>query len=257
MTFLEIQEKINKNTPVDFGAVFGSAFDVFQKVWLQGLLLQLLGILVQYGSSMILYIPLMALGFVVDDQALASEELTTESIVIFALFIVLYLAIIIVVATFNFGLQAAFYRIVRVRERNKQTEQGVNFGMFFKKKYIKKVFVLSMAHLGIMVLAMLLCVIPFFYVIIPLQFAVIIFAFHPDLTVNEIYKAAFKLGNSKWGVTFGLVFVSAILAIPVGLLACFIGVYFTISFIYLPGYLVYKEVVGFYEDDDAIAQIGA
>lgn len=257
MTFLEIQEKINKNTPVDFGTVFGSAFDLFQKVWLQGFLLQLLGILVQYGTSMILYIPLMALSFVVDDQALASEDITTESIIIFVLFLVLYLAIIIVIATFSFGLQAAFYRIVRVKERNKRTELGVNFGMFFKKKHIKKVFVLSMAQIGIVILAVMLCVIPVFYVIVPLQFVIIIFAFHPDLTVNEVYKVAFKLGNAKWGVTFGLILISGFLALFAGFLACFIGIYFTISFVYLPGYLVYKEVVGFYEDDDAIAQIGA
>jgi len=257
MTFLEIQEKIHKNASVDFGVIFGHAFNLFQKVWLQGFLLQLLGMLVQYGSSVILYVPLMALGFVVDEQSLASEELTTESIIIFIVFIVLYLIIIIVVATFSFGLQAAFYRIVRVKDRNKRTEQGVNFGMFFKKKHIKKVFVLSMAHLGITILAILLCVIPFFYVLIPLQFAVIIFAFHPDVTINEIYKAAFKLGNAKWGITFGLFLVCGFLAIFVGILACFIGIYFTISFVYLPAYLVYKEVVGFYEDDDTIAQIGA
>lgn len=257
MTFLEIQEKIHKNAPVDFGAVFGDAFNLFQKVWLQGFLLQLLGILVQYGSSMILYIPLMALGFVVDDQALVSDGLSSGNVVVFVLFIVLYLIIIIVLATFNFGLQAAFYRIVRVKDRNKQAEIGVNFGMFFKKQYIKKVFVLSMAQIGIAILAVLLCVIPFFYVIIPLQFAIIIFAFHPDLTINEMYKAAFKLGNAKWGITFGLMFISGFLAIIVGFLACFIGIYFTISFVYLPAYLVYKEVVGFYEDDDAIAQIGA
>lgn len=257
MTFSEIQEKIKKNAPVDFGNVFGSAFDLFQKVWLQGFLLQLLGILVQYGSSMILYIPLMALGFVVNDQALVTENLSLGSIVIFILFMVLCLVIIIILVTFNFGLQAAFYRIVRVKDRNKQTQQGVNFGMFFKKKHIKKVVVLSMAHIGIIILALMLCVIPIFYVLIPLQFAIIIFAFHPDLTVNEVYKAAFKLGNAKWGVAFGLVLVSGFLAIFVGFLACLIGIYFTISFVYLPGYLVYKEVVGFYEDDEAIAQIGA
>ncbi|MFC4634843.1 hypothetical protein ACFO3O_13050 [Dokdonia ponticola] len=256
MTFLQIQEKINKNNPVDFGDVFGEAINLFQKVWLQGFLLLVLSFLIQYGLSLLMYIPAIALEFIVDDQALEGD-FNIVAILVMILFLVLYLVTLIVVTTFNFGLQAAFYRIVRVKERNKRAELGINFGMFFKKKHIKKLFIFSMAQAGIGILAFMLCVIPILYVFIPLQFALIIFAFHPDLTINEIYKAAFNLGNAKWGVTFGLVFVSGILASIVGLVACFIGIYFTLSFVYLPAYLVYKRVVGFYEDDDAIAQIGA
>ncbi|MEP0264855.1 hypothetical protein [Dokdonia sp.] len=255
MTFPQLLEKIQRNPSVDFGNVFSDAFNLYQKVWLQGLLLQLLGILVQYGMSMILYIPLLVLGFVAPDQP--GEDLNGASIFILIVFVVMYLVMIVVLATFNFGLQAAFYRIVRMKDRNKKTEKGVNFGMFFKKKHLKKIFILSMAHIGISILAVMLCILPIFYVLIPLQFAIIIFAFYPDLSINDIYKAAFKLGNAKWGIAFGLMLVSGILAGLVGLLACVIGIYFTISFVYLPGYIIYKEVVGFYEDEDVIAQIGA
>ncbi|WP_299684987.1 hypothetical protein [uncultured Dokdonia sp.] len=255
MTLSEIQEKIIKNPPVDFGDIFGKAFELFKMVWLQGFLLLLLGILIQYGLSLIMYIPALGMEFMVDEQSL-DGDFNVMAIVLGVLFFVLYLAVLIAVTTFNFGLQAAFYRIVRVRDRNKQTEQGVNFGMFLKKEHIKKLFVLSMAQMGITIVALMLCVIPIFYVFVPLQFAIIIFAFNPDLTINDIYTAAFKLGNAKWGVTFGLVFVLGLLAVIIGLIACFIGVYFTLSIVYLPAYLIYKEVVGFYEDDEAIAQIG-
>lgn len=256
MTFPQLLEKIQKNPSVDFGTVFSDALTLFQKVWLQGLLLQLLGILVQYGVSMIMYIPGIGMQFVIEDQ-IVDDTLSVTSILVIVLFVLLYLVMIVVLITFNFGLQAAFYRIVRVKDRNKQTQQGINFGMFFKKQYLKKIFILSMAHAGISILATMLCLIPLFYVIIPLQFAIIIFAFYPDLSINDIYKAGFKLGNAKWGVTFGLVVVAGILAVIVGFLACLIGIYFTMSFIYLPAYIIYKEVVGFYEDEDAIAQIGA
>lgn len=255
MTFSEIQEKISKNAPVDFGAVFGSSIDLFQKVWLQGFLLLLLSFLVQYGLFLIMYIPAIGLEFVVGDQV--GEDFNIMGVLVLVLFVLLSLVMSIVVTTFNFGLQAAFYRIVRVKDRNQQSQQGINFGMFFKKKYIKKLFVFSMAQVGISMLAVMLCVIPIFYVFIPLQFAVILFAFHPDLTINELYKAAFKLGNAKWGITFGLMFISVLLAAIVGFLACLIGIYFTFSFVYLPAYFIYKEVVGFYEDDDAISKIGA
>ena len=50
-------------------------------------------------------------------------------------------------------------------------------------------------------------------------------------------------------MTFGLVIVSSILAEVVGLLLCGIGIFATASFIYLPTYYIYKEVVGF--DDNS------
>ena len=72
----------------------------------------------------------------------------------------------------------------------------------------------------------------------------------------HIIKAAFKLGNKKWGITFALLFVCSVTAYFVGLIACGIGIYATTSFIFLPSYLVYKKVVGFSEVEDAIARIG-
>lgn len=254
MTLSQLLLKIQVNKSVDFGEIFNEAINLFQKVWLQGLLLQLLVILVSYGVSMVMYIPMMASVFVLSD--LEPDEQGVVSIIIGILFFALYLIIIVLLATFSFGLQAAFFRIVRMKERNIATQRGVNFGMFFKKKHLKKLFVLAMAQIGISILAVMLCVIPIFYVIVPLQFASIIFAFHPELSVNDIYKAAFQIGNKKWGVAFALLLVSGILAIVIGFLACFIGIYATLSFAYLPAYLIYKEVVGFYEDEDAIAKIG-
>ena len=92
---------------------------------------------------------------------------------------------------------------------------------------------------------------------IPLQFIAIIFAFNPDLSVKELITVCFNIGTKKWGITFLLTIVCSLLAQFAGLLLCGIGVIFTASFVYLPVYFIYKEVIGFHEDDDAIAQIGA
>ncbi|WP_299214896.1 hypothetical protein [uncultured Dokdonia sp.] len=256
MTFVEIQEKIHKNASVDFGDVFNNAFSLFQKIWLQGFLMQLIIFSVVFGVMFILYIPLMAGVFILDGGE--GVEVSDAASILFLIGIcVFYIVVIAAMSFFSMGLQAAFYRQVRMRDRGLESEQGVNWGMFFKKKYIKKLFVLSLATVGIGIASYLLCVVPIFYVIIPLQFISVIFAFNPELSVKEVIYASFNLGTKKWLIAFLLIIVSGLLAQFAGLILCGIGVLFTASFVYLPPYFIYKEVVGFYEDDDAIAQIGA
>ena len=70
----------------------------------------------------------------------------------------------------------------------------------------------------------------------------------------EIVKASFKIGNKKWLITFGTMFVAGILGM-LGIIGCGIGILFTISIIYLPVFFIYKEVIGFGETSE-IEQIG-
>ena len=128
----------------------------------------------------------------------------------------------------------------------------MSFGMFFKSKYIVKAFILSIATTLIAVVAALACYLPLFYVIIPLTLLIVIFSFNPDLSVGDLIKLSFKLGTKKWLVTFGLVIVSSILAEVVGLLLCGIGIFATASFIYLPTYYIYKDVIGFDENTSEV-----
>ena len=100
----------------------------------------------------------------------------------------------------------------------------------------------------IAVVAMILCYLPIFYVMVPLTFLTVMFAFNPELTPSELVKVSFKLGNKKWLISFGLIIVSSILASVVGFLLCGIGSLFTAAFVYHPVYLIYKEVIGF-EDE--------
>src|SRR5690606_24735057 len=95
---------------------------------------------------------------------------------------------------------------------------------------------------------------PLFYVIVPLTLITPIFAFNSNFSPSEVIKASFSLGNKKWLIVFGLMFVSGILAELVGLLLCGVGLLFTISFIYLPTYHIYKETIGF-DDENEIKRI--
>ena len=77
---------------------------------------------------------------------------------------------------------------------------------------------------------------------------------HSDLSETEIIKASFSLGNKKWLISFGTIFLMGLMGL-LGILACGIGVLFTISIAYLPVYLIYKSVIGF-EQLDEIDSIG-
>lgn len=253
MTFQTLRLAVKAKTPMAIGTLFGDSFSLFQKVWLQGLLLQALTILVMYGLVVVVYIPMLGSAFMMDDAYTQGEEQVMTILGIITM--VLYFLVYIVVAIFQVGLIAAFYRIMRLRDRGLLSEKGVNFGMFFKKQYLIKLTAIALLNLVMLALASLLFIVPIFFVIVPTQFVILFFAFHSELTIKELYVLAFTLGTYKWGTTF-VVFAGMFLFSLLGLLLCFIGVLATVSCALIPVYLVYKEVVGFREVDEAIESIG-
>ena len=254
MTTNQFTDKIHKAPRLDFGNVFSDAIALFQKVWLQGFLMVLLGFVIVMGLYTMMMIPMLASGFILEQNP--EDMNTVVSVLLMGVIFLTYMVIIIVATTLNVALQAAFYRITRLKDRNVKTEVGVNFGMFLKKRHLKKLFLFSLIYMVILGVSYVFLILPLFYVMIPMQYALIIYAFYPEWSIKEILKAGFELGNKKWGITFALMLVGGIAAYTVGFLACFVGVYFTLSFVYLPVYLIYKEVVGFTEVEDVIAQIG-
>lgn len=248
MNYSEIEQKINENKSVDFGDIFNKSFELFKKTWQQGLLHMLLSIAVVLGVMAIVMVPMFAMG-IFDPSVFEGFENGNPD---FKGIILLYLAMfpaIFIAATFSMLLNAAFYRIVKQIDLEELESPVASFGMFFKSQYVIKAFVLSLLTMVIAIVAMLACYLPLFYVMIPLTFVVVVFAFNPDMPAMDLIKLSFKLGTKKWLVTFGLVMVSSILAEVVGLLLCGIGIFATASFIYLPTYYIYKEVIGF--DDNS------
>ena len=115
----------------------------------------------------------------------------------------------------------------------------------FKKDYLGKAVLLGLMTAGISIVALLLCGLPMIYAAIPINFIPLFFAFNPELTAQEIIKASFKLGTKKWFLAFGLMFISGILAQFVGMMLCFVGIFFTASFSLIPQYFIYKKTIGF------------
>jgi hypothetical protein len=137
---------------------------------------------------------------------------------------------------------AAFYRMCKQFILG-ETENDDYF-YFFKKEYFSKVFMLGIIYSGIAVLAQLMFIIPYLYVYIPLSFFAVVLANNPEMGELDIIKISFKLGNKKWFITFVTMFIAGIIGM-LGILACGIGILFTLSIVYLPSLLIYKEVVGF------------
>ena len=250
-----MKRRIEDAKALDFGTLFNQSIELFKKVWVQGLVVMLLNMVLAMPFMMIIYIPLIFSGFL-DVYSSAYDPYTSAQPEIGPMFGVMmgvvYIFMIIAMSTIGLGLKAAFYRICKLKDLEQMGNE--DYFYFFKKPYLGKTIKLGLAYSGILVAALALCVFPVIYVIVPLSFVITIYAFNPDMSNSDIIKMAFDLGNKKWLISFGLLFVSSLLASLVGFLMCFVGVYVTSSFSYLPPYFIYKEVVGF-ENEDGTPQI--
>ena len=253
-TLNDISRKIANAKTLDFGSIFSSAIDTFKKVWLQGLVTYLLSMVLILPFFLILYIPMIFVGITNPESLEDGLDFDGLSAIVIVACVLLFVIFFISMGAVSLGLKAAFYKIVRDKDLGLNTSDDYFF--FLKKQYLKKTIGLSLTILGIFLLAYTLCILPVFYVIVPVYYMVIIYALNPDMPNSEILKAGFQLGNKKWFLSFGLLFVAGILAGVVGFLLCFIGIYVTQQFIDLPCYHVYKEVIGV-GDSNPIDEVGA
>ncbi len=250
MLFSELQSRISNARALDFGTIFNQSIELFKKVWLQGLIVIVLTMALMMPFYLIMYLPLMAMG-VIDPNAMQQGQ--DGNIGMMIVFNLMQLVIGFIATVISFALKAAFYRICKQKDLG--LEGTDDYFYFFKKPYLGKVIKLSAISFGIAILAMLLCGLPLIYAIVPISFINIIFAFNPELTESNIVKASFEIGNKKWLLTFGLMFITGFLAGIVGLVMCVVGIFVTSSFSYLPLYFIYKESIGF-DNDDEIQEIG-
>ncbi|WP_405205073.1 hypothetical protein [Aquimarina sp. LLG6339-5] len=248
----QLFEKIENSNSVDFGNIFNNSIELFKKVWLQGFVHLLISLVIMIPLLIVIYIPLFAIIGVAGlensygDYGYVQEDL---SIGMGILFVILVIIVSMVASAFQLAITAHFYRVC------KQVDMGLpqttSYFMFFKGKYLGKIFTLAIATFGIALLAASLCYLPLFYVIVPLQLLGVIFAFNPDVSASDLIKASFKFGNKIWLIAFGLIFISSMLAQIVGMILCFIGVFFTASFVYLPIYYLYKDGIGFEDENES------
>jgi len=247
MNYSEIQYKIENAQHLDFGTILDLLFKMFKEVWLKGFLMVV--VLVVCAVALTLFFSFIGFGpdpFVIDPNEGFNFYSNYTSNAFYSLPQSILLSSLII------GLLSGFYRICKELDINK-TQNGDLF-YYFKDTYIQKIFMLGIIYALIAVVAQSLFIIPYIYAFVPLSFFAVVFSNNPELTETEIVKISFNLGTKKWLLTFGLLFITGILAM-LGIIACGIGLLFTMSLVYLPAYFVYRDVVGF-EDDSEIMKIG-
>lgn len=184
--------RIEEATPPDFGMILSKSFDLFKKTWQDGLyhVLILVGIMIPF--IFILYIPMFMIigtqeGYF-DSGYLDNFEPKALWIILFGLFVLL---LIIIIQAISLAVIAHFFKVCKKVDTGSVEEIGSYF-MFLKAPYFQKTFLLSLATFGISIAALLLCYLPLFYVMVPLQLIGVIYAFNEDLSISDIVKASFK-----------------------------------------------------------------
>lgn len=239
MNFNDISNRIAQSQSADFGQVFNDTIDLFKKTWTQGFiyLLFIFGIGVLFISPIIL----LQIGM----QAIDINYYAGLSTFAVISLIVLSIFVISVIITVINGLTGGLYLVYKKADHNESYSTN-DFFTLLKKDTILKTYKLSLAEIGIAILAILMCYFPIIYVMIPLRFAVVLYAYNDGLSTKEIIKLAFQIGNKNWFVAFGLYLLTGIIS-NLGIFLCGIGYLFTYSLIFIPFYFIYKDAIGFDE----------
>ncbi|MGB0185856.1 MAG: hypothetical protein ACPF88_02845 [Flavobacteriaceae bacterium] len=251
-SFTTLTKKITEAPRIDFGDLFNESVAVFKKVWLQGFILQLISIvlslpLIIFNFSFLLDSGLDSNSYEPLEQLMYSDTILEQS----GPMILLYYLMVIVVGFMSSLLSFGFFRVIRQMDEGAPFEIS-NFFYFFNAARIKKSLLLILANFGIAILALLMCVFPIFYVMIPLMFVTPMFVYNPELSISEILKSSFSLGHKKWGITFAITILNVITLYILILLTCGLGSLFFSCFLQMPIYVLYKKIISF--EDSSIQQ---
>jgi len=245
MTFQDIQEKIQNAKPLDFGNLFNNSVELFKKSWLYGFLFQIIIHVLALPFIIIFYMPFVLAMIAKSESGKSDSEIYSE---IFAgltgISLLIFIVGILAIAVIQLALQAGFFRIIKNIDHGQEVKASDLFH-FLKGKYFGGVTMLMIATFVVAIVASLLCFVPLIYAFIPMSYFIIVYAFNPNMPTTDIVKVSFKLGTKKWLLSFGLFVVLYLLIVILTLVTCGLGSLFLAPFIYLPFYLIYKEVVGF------------
>lgn len=245
-----IFQKIENSKKVDFGDMLTFSYNLFMKVWKQGAMHTLVVMIFVIPFLLLVYVPIIVMSMQASRHSYYDPyyydygpETWFDNPLLLVIWLIVVFVLIFLMQAAALGINAHFYKVCRIVDTESGEDEGGYFD-YFKNGGFMKILVLSLATFGIAMAALLLCYLPIFYVMVPLQLIVPIFAFNPKLSVNEIVKAAFKLGHKHWIYVFGLALIAGNVA-QLGILACFVGIIFTACITYLPIYYFYKHTIGF------------
>lgn len=252
MTIAEIQLRIANAKDLDLGTVIDECIQLYKKFWGQGLLTILIISLLTIPIALLSSFLLEMFGLVTPNEISFQDFQIEDLSGLFGFNLLYNIPFTIITTSIQIAVLGGFYRMIKIKDIDNSTKE--DYFYFFKTEYFGKIIMLAIVYAAIGLVAQLLCFIPYIYAIVPMMYFSVMFAFNSEKSVEEIFKTCFLLGNKKWLVSFGSLIVCLILGM-LGLIACVIGVLFTISIVYLPCYVIYKNVIGF-DDESELDQIG-
>lgn len=246
----KLTEKINKAKVLDIGDVISESIELFKKVWVQGLLLQVFLLVVAIPLLLMIYVPFI--GLIISEQSnLDGFEFLKGFSIAYGLFV---FAIIVVLGIAFTAINAGFFRIIKLMDQGARADTS-DFWYYFKAGRFKKIATLAFLIIGIVIVAALLCYLPVLYVIVPLSYVLLFYVHYPELETRSILNLSFKLGNKKWGITFGVLILTYLAVTVASFMSCGIGQIFLQSFLHLPAYIIFKHIIGVEKKSD-IDKIG-
>lgn len=243
-----IFNRIEKAQKPDFGDLLTKSFDAVKALWEPALYHGLLNMLFVLPVLIAVYVPFIPM-YVGILENMGNPYYNPEfdySVAFIVGYVLVVLLFSLFIQIFSFSLVAHFYKVIRLKDIGSAEKPGSYFS--YLKGNFGKIFLLNLAGMGIAVVAALLCYLPIFYVMVPLQLFAVLFTFNQDLSVSQIIKAAFKLGHKFWLIIFGIVMIASMVA-QLGMIACFVGMFVTQLFVHIPIYHIYKSTIGFPEDE--------
>lgn len=253
MNFNELKTRLDNSTKADFGTAFNQSIELFKKSWVQGLIFTLLTFAVVFVVELVVVssIAVIAAFFGIEDSGGGPQETSVLSIILIIGSIVLLLFLIMTLIN---GVLGGLYIVYKKIDHNEPYSSS-DFFTLLKGPYFLKTFLVSLVQLGLILLFYLMCFFPIIYAAVPISYIIIIYTFNPHLTVGEIVKLSFGIGNKNWVETFLLRLVGGFVAM-MGIILCGVGILATGAFVLIPQYFVYKHVIGF-DSNDAIDEIGS
>ncbi|RDK89120.1 hypothetical protein [Marinirhabdus gelatinilytica] len=244
-----IFQRIEKAPKPDFGNILTVSFDAVKELWQPALYHGLISLIFMVPFLLLVYAPLAP--FYIDlFQNMGDPYYQPEfeyPLSFWLWYTMGCLVVALLIQLFNFSLVAHFYKVIKLKDAGSRESAGGYFS--YLKGNVGKILLLNVAAMVIAVVAALLCYLPIFYVMVPLQLFAVIFTFNQDLSASQIIKAAFKLGHKFWLIIFGVVLISSMIA-QLGIIFCFVGVFVTQLFVHIPIYNIYKNTIGFSEISD-------
>lgn len=239
-----IFERIEKAPKPDFGDVLTKTFDSVKELWQPALYHGLINMLFIIPFLILVYAPLAPLyvGMFENMGNPYYQPHLDYSLSFWIGYAVGVMVLAFIIQLFSFSLVAHFYKVIRLKDQGSTENLGGYFS--YLKGNVGKILGLNFAGMAIALVAALLCYLPIFYVMVPLQLFAVIFTFNQDLSVSQIVKAAFKLGHKFWLIIFGIILISNMVA-QLGIVFCFVGIFITQLFVHIPIYTIYKKTIGF------------